>query len=307
MTTNEYILELKNYLKNNLNINILHKQINYDKNNIVIICLKELGDVICLTSFLKILRYQEKNTNIIFICYKYTYPIIELCPYINKVIYIDEYIKDINYNTNNNELIHLLPLIENILADGFIKLAINTVWSDFNQLTNIINFLSGAKKRIAFAENDYQQYLKDKNFTNYKEENTNYLTDILHTPFNIIHTIDRYMYILEYIYNKKFNENLELWINKNDHININKNKINICIGLGASSNSKKYPIQKWINVLTSIYKQNNNIHFYLLGGKNDELSEQVINKLSFCTNYINKLTIRQNISIISQCNLYIGK
>ena len=302
----KYIKKIKNILLNNnynyINeINELHQSIIYDKNNIIVFLLKDLGDFICLTPFLKALRKKQNNAYITFVCYKKIYPLVEYCPYINRIICIDDYLNITNYTIDNKFLLSLLPLIKILLNNGSIKIAFHPYWIDYNQLVNIIMFLSGAKERIAFAENDYQRYLSDKNFDNYICNDINFITSRLNTPLNIIHTIDRNLYMLENYYNCKIQENLELWITNNDYIELNKSKINIIIGIGGSSQSKKYPIKKWEKVLTTIYEKYNNINFIIIGDKNDES----IN-LSFVINYVNKLSLRQIISVISQSNLYIG-
>lgn len=300
---NTYINKLISILENNSNfinkIKGLHKTIIYDKNNITVFLLKDLGDFICLTPFLKALRKKEKDAYITFVCYKKIYPLVEYCPYINRIICIDNYLNITDYNINNNFLLSLIPLIKVLLDQGSIKIAFHPYWIDYNQLVNVIMFLTGTKERIAFAENDYQRYLSDKNFDNYICNDVNFITRRLNTPLNIVHTIDRNLYMLEAFYNCKCRENLELWINKDDYIKLNKTKFNIIIGIGGSSNSKKYPNKKWEKIINSL--NTNNIHFIIVGGKNDEK----IN-LPFVTNYVNKLSIRQIISVISQSNLYVG-
>jgi len=219
MTTNEYI----NLLSNN-NIDELHKQIQYDKNNILIVQLRGLGDFICVTPVLKALHNLEPNVNIIFLCYNDIKDLVEDYPYINKVISINDYLKDTdlkNINLKNIDYLKLIPLIKEILYTGFINKAIN-ISSDLNELANIILYLSAAKNRIA-----------EKIFINAQSNivdesvNNKLLTDILDIPD--MHTIDKNMYFLNYLYNQNFYPKLEWLINKKDYINIEK-KIIFSIG-----------------------------------------------------------------------------
>ena len=121
---------------------------------------------------------------------------------------------------------------------------------------------------------------------------------MLINPINIIHEVDRNNYIIEYLFNSVNNYDLEVFITNNDHINVDKNKINICIGLGGSSLSKHYSYKKLLN----IFKYFPDINFLLLG-----TSKDIINYIpNNCIDYIGKLSLRQTISIISQCDLYLG-
>lgn len=287
MTTNEYM----NKLSNN-DIDELHKQIQYEKNNILIIQLRGLGDFICVTPVLKTLHDLEPDANIIFLCYTDIKDLIEDYPYIDKVIFINDYIK--NIDLKNINYLKLLPLIEELLYNGFINMAIN-ISSDLHELANIILYLSAAKIRIAnnAVSNDINCELINRNL----------LTDILNIPN--MHMIDKNMYFLEYLYKTKFHPELEWIINDKDFINIKEKIIfligsilygstNICIGTGAASPSRRYSY--YYKLITELNKIYNHIYFHIIG-------DEKIN-LPNCINY--DVTIKQVISIISQCDLYIG-
>lgn len=216
INTDEYI----NKLQNNENIDELHKQIKYEKNNILIIQLRGLGDFICVTPVLRTLYYLEPGANIIFLCYNNIKDLIEDYPYINKTIFIDEYMKDIDLKNIN--YLKLIPLIKEILYNGFINKAIN-ISSDRNELANDILYLSGAKIRI--AEKIFINAISS--IVNEKLTNRKALTDLLDVPNK--HTIDKNMYFLKYLYNKNFYPKLEWIINSKDYINIEE-KIIFSIG-----------------------------------------------------------------------------
>lgn len=91
--------------------------------------MQGIGDCILLSNFFKALREKEPDANIIFLTYNYTKEIVELCPYIDKIIYVNNIDIDIRniYKRNENVLLELIPLIKDILSSGFIKLAIYTL------------------------------------------------------------------------------------------------------------------------------------------------------------------------------------
>lgn len=223
-------------------------------NNILIILARGIGDFICTTSFLKHLSKLNPDSNIIFICYDVIKLLVESCPYINKAIYINDYDDDV-------------ALMNEILSTGSIKLAINLGCSN-NSLANKIMYLSAAKRRVAFEKDDFVELIK--------------------TPDNILHIVDKYLYVLEYLYNKKFD--IDPWELTDEKINIDTNKINVSIGTGGTNSSKKYPY--YAKVISAFP----DIVFHILG-------EEKIN-LPNCINY--DINIKQVISIIKQSNLLVS-
>jgi len=86
-----------------------------------------------------------------------------------------------------------------------------------------------------------------------------------------------------------------------------KNFKHICIGFSASGVSKRWDIEKYIQLAEMINKTKP-CKFYLAGGKNDqELFIQFLNS-SIANNCISfeDLTIQETLPIIKNCNIYIG-
>ena len=95
--------------------------------------------------------------------------------------------------------------------------------------------------------------------------------------------------------------------NIKEKYNFDKNFKHICIGFSASGPTKRWYIEKYINLAIEISK-NKPCKFYLAGGKNDqELFERFLNSSisSSCTSFKN-LSIQETLPIIQNCDIYIG-
>lgn len=121
-----------------------------------------------------------------------------------------------------------------------------------------------------------------------------YLTDEINCPHDLIHIVDRNLYLLKYLYGNISSYPLECWTSKKDHVNINKK--GIVVGLGGNLINKKYPLEKW----KKVFKALPSVTFYLLD------KDYIDIDLPNCINYTGKLTIRQCISVIKQNILYVG-
>ena len=86
-----------------------------------------------------------------------------------------------------------------------------------------------------------------------------------------------------------------------------KNFKHICIGFSASGPTKRWSIEKYIQLAEGISK-NKLCKFYLAGGQNDEeLFKKILNS-SISGNCISfkELSISETLPIIKNCNMYIG-
>ena len=134
------------------------------------------------------------------------------------------------------------------------------------------------------------------------------LTKQVFHPLDMYNDTYRKFYILESIGYNISSYKLELWLSEDDYYRIPSNSI--ILGIGGSLKCKKYPINLLINACIEINKLNQ--HTFIIIGSNNEVQdglhlERVFkeNNISYI-NLVNKLTIRQVISTISQSQLYIG-
>tara|TARA_Y100000996_G_scaffold383408_1_gene339328 strand:+ start:20 stop:967 length:948 start_codon:yes stop_codon:yes gene_type:complete len=89
--------------------------------------------------------------------------------------------------------------------------------------------------------------------------------------------------------------------------NITNNEKNICVGLSASGDTKRWSIQKYISVCEKINKKMS-CRFFLAGGKNDKIFiNQFMNSTlqKNCISFEN-LTVSEAIPLIKNCDFYFG-
>ena len=90
--------------------------------------------------------------------------------------------------------------------------------------------------------------------------------------------------------------------------NNNKNNNQIIIGIGSSGSTKKWPTENYIELIKRI--NNKKIKFFLAGG-NNEIENQIANKIIYETKEnsvvsLCSLTIEDIISVINSSKLYVG-
>ena len=110
----------------------------------------------------------------------------------------------------------------------------------------------------------------------------------------------------EDIINKVVSTEPNLIIKKTDN-NLDKNFKHLCLGVSASGPTKRWDINNYIKLAEKI---NDKIKckFYVAGGKNDidlinKFKNSNVGKNSFS---FEKMTIKESLQIISDCDLYIG-
>ena len=315
---NEEFLNIYNNIKSitdNLNrpFSILYPKIESElnklrkkkTNTILITQLNGIGDLLLISGFIKNIRYNFPDAYIILVYIGFREDIYTDCPY------IDEAIPCFAYEFNLPALYNsTLWFCYNNLWKYDIDIAINPHWGQTGTHATFINWLSGAKERIGFNLNPEQKFFSTNLQIGYWSENDDYsklLTTTIIPPNEIVHDVDRKYWLLSANDWKIYDKKLEIWLNEKDNIDLNVNNKKIIIGLGASSNSKKYPIRKLSQALKEIAKLDD-ITFILIGSESELIDAEYLinNKELKILNYVNKLTIKQTINLISKCDLYIG-
>ena len=110
----------------------------------------------------------------------------------------------------------------------------------------------------------------------------------------------------EDIINKVVSTEPNLIIKKNNN-NLDKNFKHLCLGVSASGPTKRWDINNYIKLAEKI-NEKIKCKFYIAGGKNDidlinKFKNSNVGKNSFS---FEKMTIKESLQIISDCDLYIG-
>ena len=110
----------------------------------------------------------------------------------------------------------------------------------------------------------------------------------------------------EDIINQVVSTEPNLIIKKTDN-NLDKNFKHLCLGISASGPTKRWDINNYIKLAEKINKKIK-CKFYIAGGENDidlinKFKNSSVGKNSFS---FEKMTIKETLQIISNCDLYIG-
>ena len=283
-------LTLQEFFQYNLDVPITNK--------ILIVQFRAIGDAYLLSGFIREIKLNNLDKDIVIICDYNNYPVFEHCPYTSEVI-------PLKYREN---------LYDSI--EDFINICYSKFWNYKFELAfcvqigrnNLFNMLCanlvGAQTKVGFGANVQQMYLGNIAPTEF-----DFLLDnnVLH-PSNMYNDNDRKMFLLKSLNYKISSDKLESWLSDDDINNarylINHKYINIIIGLGGRQNKKKYSPNLLLEVLKEI--QDDKTQFILVGSAEDIESANYLMDNIKCINLVSLLSIRQTCAIISLSDIYIG-
>lgn len=294
-------------------INLLKKFFQYNKvihrdkrKNILVIRLDEIGDVVLTTPFLRELRNHYPKAKITLIVKPQVYNLVELCPYVDKILTFKRIDGRFKFFHNIYETYNFAK--KYLRGENF-DLAIIPRWDVDYYYAPFIAFFSQAKERIGFSEKvtEYKSLANkgyDKLFTkvyDYRE---------------FCHEVEKNLYLLKQLGGTITDDSLELWNYSEDEKYIDSLLKNyekeylIAVVVSASDNKREWAPEKFSNLMTKIVKNNKNVRFVLLGDKTN--TEKIKNKIvnNFMSSYIidcvGKTTLRQTYTILKRCNFFIG-
>ena len=259
-----------------------------DKNTLLIIRLDAIGDYILFRNFL-----EELANDKIYKKYKRV-----LCgnamwkslfeewdkETVNDVIWIDR--KKFYQNP-----FYRYQKQKEIRKQGF-EIAIESTYSRLLLFGDAIAHISGAEKRIGNEGNTDNLIPKEKELAD------SFYTELLQTPNKPVFEFDRNKIFFEQFLGRKIDLNYPSLLDKIDKINVTQKKQNqICLFIGASEIYKTWHFENFAKLILELYAINNQLHFVLIGGKNEQiLAKQIIdfieaNRNNFDTQSENNLPL----------------
>jgi ADP-heptose:LPS heptosyltransferase len=191
-------------------------------------------------------------------------------------------------------------------------LGIQSRWFTDIHDASFLMYFSGAKIRVGYSHSS-PFYLKNKSEAkrNYDKLFTHVISD-----FSFKHVVERELKIIEFLEGVVEDDNLELWLDKDDenfaqviieNNNINKDVWLIGMGIGTWESKRRWPIERFLELIEWLLKETNS-KIILLGDENEiELGKCVERRFpSKIINLIGKTTLRQAPVILKYCKLYIG-
>ena len=322
---------------------------NTDRNNFLFISNDCIGDYILRTSTIRELKLAYPDSKITLVVSPLVYNLAIANKYVDEVLIFDGSSKDLNLGPLVINLFEFC-LENIWFKDGklqHIDYAISPQWGSDNFIACLLMYMSGATHRIGYGtfpsfawqkeiasttiKNHANLDFTNSDFTNsdftnsyfanlYNDNSDDYpsknwidnflLTHAMITPTNLIHEVDKHLYVLSDLDIFPTNKDLEINLTETDLLdakemmtndaNIDPSKKKIAIGIGAGKPNAIYDA----NLLNEVLKNIPNAEFFIFGGVSDEDNEAKLTVPRH--NYVAQLTLRQTAAMISLCDVYLG-
>lgn len=241
---------------------------NKNKNTLLIIRLDAIGDYILFRNFLEELANDQtyKNYKRVLCGNQMWKSLFEEWDKetVNEVIWIDR--KKFYQNP-----LYRYQKQKEIRKKGF-EMAIESTYSRLLLFGDAIAHVSGAEKRIGNEGNTDNLIPKEKKLAD------SFYTQLLETPNKPVFEFDRNKIFFEQFLNRKIELNYPSLLDKIDEVNSTEKKQNqIALFIGASEIYKTWHFENFAKLILELYAINNELHFILIGGKNEQiLAKQII-------------------------------
>ena len=242
---------------------------------ILFIRFSAIGDIVWTTPVIRCTKQQITGVEIHFVTKYQNRNLVENNPYIDRVFYLQDSLKELLKVLKNEKYDYVVDLHNN-LRSTLAKLYLAKPFSTFNKLS---------LRRFLYTR--YQIKAMPKN----------------------LHVVDRMMATVRKLGVVNDGKGLDFFISDNDHVNINEFPEPFHSGyavyvIGASQPTKKLPMNKMIELCLKI-----NIPIILIGGKEDsETGQKLVNNLpdQLILNASGKYSISQSASIVKQSTIVYG-
>ena len=277
---------------------VKYKNIN-DTNKILIVRLDEIGDVVLATPFLRELRKNYPNAHITLIVKPQTYNLVELCPYVDRILTFKRYQGRFGFFIN---ILKTYSFAEKFLQKEKFDLAIIPRCDTDVYGASYLAYFSKAKCRVAYSEKVSPiKAIENKGFDGF-------FTDVIKETKHI-HEVERNLDVIRYLGGKINDDCLEAYIEKGNTKRIPESmqSLQFVIATATSSVEKEWDIEKYIQVINEI-KKKFNVDVTLIGnGKRAEKQADILEQsCDIKNNLVNKTSLRESLLILKNADIYLG-
>lgn len=277
---------------------------------ILVVTQNNLGDVILLSPMIRELRKNYPDAYITVVISKAGYPFMRMCPYVNEVHGVA-----ISFHEGliEDDLKEILEFCRQNLWDKHIDLAFLPQWSQVSLKTKLIGYLGGARERIAFSDGVFRAYIQNMNMDLASDKKDVFHTKAVITPPELIQEAARNLYLLTETGCVLEDVRAELWLsheavhNMHSFIKEKANgKIAIALCVGSAEISRKYPIEKWAEVIREL---DGEAVFFIIGGPDEAKDGEYIEKNAAegaVYNLAGKLSVEESLAVTAETELYLG-
>ena len=272
------------------------------KTHILVLHEAAAGDFVVMSSAIREIRRLYPNAYITLVVEKCAASLAECCPYIDELIVEsfksnDTFLQDFDYDAQSvytSYSIHL-NVAEKLLRRRF-DLAFAIVYGVYPTLS-LSAYMSGARERISHFGGMWSPLLT----VNVEHFQGSHVTDVA------------LAYIETLIKTPVANRKLEAWFSPFDLGQV-QSMLPTCnalyaIGLGGSAPKRHYPPESYAALMNMIIRENDGVHFVLLGGKTEQSEASLIMSSvepNRVTDLTGRISFRQTTATLSLCDMFIG-
>lgn len=282
-----------------------YKQRKYPPNRkmrILVVRIDALGDMVVTSPFFRELRAAYPLAEITLVCSQYVFNLVEHCPYVDEVLAcpMKRYAKHLFLHRLRDCMMFAQEKFHNRCFD----LAICPM-SYINYPNAWIIFFSGSFRRIAYYEEEHDQYMGSCNV---------YFTERIHQRAK--HEVESTLDILRFLHQPVHDDSLEVWLSEKDkkdamdlisRSGVAMKRKKIVVSLTTSHPSKDWPVEDYVAVCKQLQSESD-VEFLLVGAGDTAVKAAT----QFCINipeahdFTNKTTIRETVAIMKLSDLHLG-
>lgn len=276
--------------------------------DILIVDFHSVGNFILTTPAIRELRRNYPFSSITLLTNQGCKALAENSPYVNEILIFDD-----TYATRNilDYMVFATEFAKKNLWQKRYRLAfyLNSEPNFFHQF---LMYLSGAKERVGYVM-EVKRVYSDDLLPQEKNPSFNLLTRPFVYPKQVVHEVERNLYLLE-AFNLQVQSNYpELWYNASDTFRakvllkkLNPKRLKVVVGLGSSQGEGQYT--NYLPALQQIIESGADV--ILLGGKAEAKDASTLQAKLPPKSVVNlcspELPWTVTAAVVSQANIYIG-
>ncbi len=277
--------------------------------NILVISLDQAGDNVIMSAFVRELRRNFPKARIAMLVRSYLADLWRLCPYINELLVFEPGLEE----NALDFLQRATALCREKLWPLHFDRCYMPKWGDEKGEFRTLAYLSGAGKRIGYSNRNYEVYVPGLQNDSGGEE---LLTEHLVSPPELLHEVERMLYMLQYEGFKCPETRTECWLGTGDIISARemlapflsagREQKLLALGIGAGDRGRCYPVAQYLDALRELRKDD--WQAVVVGGPGEHeegawLASQSAGRIIDLTG---KTSLRELAAVISLCDLYLG-
>ncbi len=279
--------------------------------HILLMRLDAMGDMVLSTGFVREVRRDNPAAYITMLVSPAIYPLVYNCPYVNRILVLNG--KSF-YIDKRKFFADLFQLCIEYFWSEYYDFSICPQWGDDKTVSQIIAYLSGARRRMGYSRNTVSVY----GFPLFPDEmEKSLMTDVFVSPREIIHEAERMLYLLRLIGMKVEDDSMELWYGKRE-LTVARNLLAkvvapgralIAVGLGAGGGNRKYPVKQYAEVLKSL-SHKYECGFVIVGGTSEQQEAKMLQALlpsqTISCNLAGCTSVLETVAVLSMADIYVG-